>query len=86
MKFRERREREINAMSITAAMGWSGLFNGLAGEDGTKVSPLNLLPFGQTEAKPERLSPATKAIIDRLVDRKQLPPMLHNAFYSLLQS
>jgi hypothetical protein len=86
--FRERRQQEINALSATAAMGWTALFNGLAGKDGERAKPQDFLPFSQTETlkKQARLSDKTRSIISHLVDRNKLPPVLTNAFKQLLEN
>jgi hypothetical protein len=84
-KFRERREQEINALSATAAMGWTGLFNGLAGEDGHKATPNDFLPFNNATKKQSRISDQTRAVLSALVDRKKLPPVLMNSLGALLK-
>ncbi len=84
--FRERRQQEVNALSVTAALGWTSLFNGFAGESGEKAKPQDFLPFkiDDTSKSHSRISDETRAIISHLVDRNKLPPVLTSAFRQLL--
>jgi hypothetical protein len=84
--FRERRNQEINALSATAAQGWTALFNGFAGENGEKVDPKIFLPFStESSSSQERISPKTRSILTYLIDRNKLPPMLASAFRQLIE-
>jgi hypothetical protein len=85
--FRRRRQEEINALSATAAMGWTSLFNGLGGKDSAQSKPQDFLPFNPSalNKKQARISGSTRSIIKHLVDRNKLPPILTNVFMQLLE-
>lgn len=84
--YREKRQAEINSLSITAAIGWSGLFNGFSGEDGAKSHPRDLLPF--TEKEPEakkKVSDRTAEIIRSMAGDDRVPAIVQSQFLALLE-
>lgn len=72
----EIRREQVNAQSITAAIGWSGLFNGFGGENSEKSEPKDLLPFRldkDGETKSDYFSPKTIAVVRALARANRIP-------------
>lgn len=70
--FEEKRRKEVNDLSITTAIGWSGLFNGLGGKGSPKCEPIDFLPFRDSQTD-DRLSPGTRRILKYLAATRQIP-------------
>jgi len=75
--FEKEKRHEANLAAYTQAIGWSGLFNGFAGE---KTSPADLLPFGQELKEQEKLiSSPTLRILKKLFANNALKPQVMGA-------
>lgn len=74
----EIKREQVNAASITNAIGWSGLFNGFAKETDKKLEPQQILPY-PTEAKQKdkMFSDKTIATVKRLARNNKLPQQLY---------
>ena len=61
-------------MCITNAIGFSGIFNGFAGKDGTKTQPKDLLPFSPDDEDRNRpvMSPETTRVVLEAIDKRQI--------------
>lgn len=75
------RRNSANVQAYTAAVGWTGLFNGFAGKDGRQSHPSELLPYPQesTESKVRSISKRTAEIFVRLTREGKLPPKILGA-------
>lgn len=49
--------------SWTQAVGWSGLFNGFAGKNTKKISPVDLLPYPDELKSGEKISKRTATLL-----------------------
>jgi hypothetical protein len=81
---RDRREQS-NIAAYVHAVGWSGLFNGFAGGEGKKTSPVDLLPFKPEEEQNKKISDRTRCIIVESIKAKKIPPQMAAAFTLLLE-
>lgn len=73
----------MNAVSLTSAVGWTGLFNGFAGKGSPKSEYTQLLPYRQDEAQVKQLSDKTKAILVGLIRGGKLHPSFTALAYQI---
>ena len=69
------RRAELNQQSITAAVGWSSLFNGFTDDPSKKIKPVDLVPCpDMMEQAERRISHRTTKVLVRLITHQKLPP------------
>lgn len=60
-------------MSLTAALGWTSLMNGLTGSKGAKSKYQDILPYRLTPSADGEMMKSTKNTLIRLIRENRLP-------------
>lgn len=84
--FEKLRREAANLDAIVHARGWTGLFNGFAGDKGSRVEPQEFLPFPPEDSaatKSNRVSATTARIYLKLLHNNRLPAIVQAAFGGL---
>ncbi len=75
IEFNEKEQRRIaNVASFTEARGWCGLFNGFAGKNTKKASPIDFLPYPDEFKVSDKISLKTARILIDVVKSGAMNP------------
>lgn len=79
------RREQANLEARIHAIGWAGLFNGFKGKDESPLDFTDLLPFPDELKQDSRVvSDRTKAIIQKIIKNKELPPQILSTLAMLI--